>query len=509
MKKSILYLLAGLALGFTACDDKSDLGTMQVNPQEPIVSTEGWAVNLVSGLTSGSTINLDQYADALDTFIPLVTVTTPTDLPSETEVSVIMSVAENTQFFTFVNVPLIEEDGTFGILAQDWEDAFLSIYGKAPDTKENAVRFAVYVTLGSQISRVGDATNYFLPTSFQVKPVDLGMNIEAKYYLYISNYGDGTLASAIEMSNSGVSQYDDPNFSVAVEIPESASGFQWYIIPESAYERAMQESTPIIPGEGWYWAEDPALLNGILVDVESGVSAAGTSYLAGEYLFAVNMYPGPDMAPTYFISLAVATLYTPGEGNNKTYTSGLLSSNDFVNYSGFTCLQKGFHLTSQANTRGMVWGQTTTEDNGMFELQQAGQTLENIYAPETKGLYWLSVNIGSLKYTYQYCETVSVIGIGGDWETDIELEPTTTTGGQAYMVWTGTVDFTEDTTGWKFRTNNGWDTPSLGYSNLEDPYSDLVQGAENNLPMPSDGPGTYTVTLNLRKAPYFCTLVKQ
>ena len=33
--------MAALAFGFTACDDKSDLGIAQENPQEPIVEANG------------------------------------------------------------------------------------------------------------------------------------------------------------------------------------------------------------------------------------------------------------------------------------------------------------------------------------------------------------------------------------------------------------------------------------------------------------------------------------
>ena len=49
--------MAALAFGFTACDDKSDLGIAQENPQEPIVEANG--LTLTPSEAYSSTIDLE------------------------------------------------------------------------------------------------------------------------------------------------------------------------------------------------------------------------------------------------------------------------------------------------------------------------------------------------------------------------------------------------------------------------------------------------------------------
>lgn len=69
MKKSLLYCSALLVLGFAACDDKSDLGVMQTNPQETIMSADGVSVSIASQIESGS-VNLEQLG--ADYIIPVL-----------------------------------------------------------------------------------------------------------------------------------------------------------------------------------------------------------------------------------------------------------------------------------------------------------------------------------------------------------------------------------------------------------------------------------------------------
>ena len=44
MNKSILFMAGIIGLALTACDDKSDLGTMQVNQQPAVIAANGVAI---------------------------------------------------------------------------------------------------------------------------------------------------------------------------------------------------------------------------------------------------------------------------------------------------------------------------------------------------------------------------------------------------------------------------------------------------------------------------------
>lgn len=490
MKKSIFFLLTGLVLGLTACEDKIDYnGVPQVTPQEPVVSEQGWNVNLEPGMSTGSIVDLDSYANTPQTFIPVATVVAPANLPKGSVISLNMMVNDDKD----VIVPLENQNGVYGVTAQAWSDAFRQVYGKSPMPQPNDIQFSIYITIEGQLNRVGSTDTWFSQTVVEVVPIDLNINVEPAYYLLLTNVGDGTIQSAFKMNHvEDKNQYDDPTFSYVYNVPETEGGFQWYVIPESYYEAAMSSGSALVPQEGWLQAADASLMEGDLI--VSG-NPAGYSTFAGEYLFSINMYPGPEMQPTYNISLAVDKLYVYSNGIFKQ----TLKTDNFTTFYGFGALMNGFQITTQNSTRrGSVWGQETTADDGKIQKQEGSTPLQNIYSPEGLGLYWLNVNISSLTYTYQYCKTVSLIGVNNDWENDIQLTPSSN-----YYEWSGTVDFTVEGSEFKFRTNDSWDDkdPNLGGS-----YDDLVNRGDN-LPIP--GLGTYKVTLDLSKLPYSCKFTKQ
>lgn len=507
MKKSILYLLAGLALGLTACDDKSDLGTMQVNPQEPIVSTEGWAVTLQPGVTDNSKIDLNNYSDPQE-IIPLLTVTTPDDLPADYNVEVLAYVSKDDQFVEAAsqtaNILLEKENGVYGISAENWSTLFRQLYGKAPYAEENVLRFAIFVQSGNQLNRVG---GFFETTTLEVTPIDLNINVESTYYLLVTSLGDGTLQSAIQMNhNAETNQYDDPTFTVSVDIPETEGGYKWYIVPQSAYENNDPSS--------FFTAEDPQLFSGNLV-----LGEAQNCNIFGNWVFSINMDPENSATPTYDIVMALEFLYTPWGARNQGFVLGKLKTDDFDNYYGYSHLStKGFQFTGSPNYTGRVWGAPTDGDvEGKMQLQATGEQLEYLKTGITEaGLYWVTAKLSTLTYNTLYLEKVSVIGNlseDNNWATDIELTPSSD-----FYTWTGEVTFEVPNGEWKFRTNNAWNNgkegaeyieyPNLGAKNTDEPYVDLVNNGAN-LPIPVDGVGTYTVTLNLSSLPYSCTLVKK
>lgn len=182
-------------------------------------------------------------------------------------------------------------------------------------------------------------------------------------------------------------------------------------------------------------------------------------------------------------------LYTPGAANDWTQgESQQLSTNDFVNYSGFAYLSSdGFKFTSADNWDGINYG-AGAEEGTLDTDPEAG----NLTVDET-GLYWCDVNIEELTYSATLINSVSLIGGFNDWGGDVELTPS-----DDFLVWTGTLVLESDSE-WKFRMNNDW-TINLGGTD-----NNLTNGGDNL----SNEAGTYTVTLDLSKLPYSCTVVAE
>lgn len=474
MKKLNIFLISALALGFAACDDTSDLGVMQVNPQEEIMSADGMTVTMVAPAT-GDAIKMADYAGKM---IPVVTYTTDNTFPQGAYVGFNLEVATNDKYSDAITIPMQKiDDKTYGVEGDEWDSAFRHLLGKAPYTKDNYIRVSAFAIIDHQISRIGTDNTWFGTKKIAVTPVDLNIQVEEAYYL-VGTICDWKLENAVKFEHSDANQYDDPVFTLAVDIPSDANGFWWKIVPQSAYEAQDWDSL--------YGTEinGDTATEGVLY--EGG--EAGCLNVAGQYLFTINM-----LDCTYTVTQAIPMLYTPGNGNGWGFESGWLNTWDFTNYFGFTHLNGGFKITDRPAWGGIEWG-AGSEDG---KLAVGGG---DIKGPEN-GLYWMNVNIAAETYSWTKIDTIGIIGgfEGNDWTSDeVELTPSAD-----FLTWTGTVTFTKANTEWKFRTNGGWGHPNLG--NSFDELND--DGA--NLGVPADGVGTYDVTLHLATVPYTVTFVKK
>lgn len=501
MKKQILFMLSALALAFTACDDKEDLGIPQVNPQEPIVPATGWVVNLVSPMSSATTLDLDQYAGSPNTIIPIATCEMPAEIPANSTVSMRMEIGADNSFSPSVIVDLIDDNGVYGIMAEDWNASFRQLLGRTPDAHENNFRIAVYVNTGSQVCRVGNSDTWYAPKMLEVTPIDMGIPADTAYYILISSSGTGDVKSAVKMEHDdSYNQYDNTVYSYAADLPVNADGFQWWIIPESSYELNTMEGA-YAPISGSVYSGD-LVMNGEPDDVEIG----------GFYMFSINMYPDTaDHTPTYSITLAVPQLYVPGQGNHNSFDNNWLTTYNYSEYFGFVHLDGSFRLTDRPSRDGMVWGKG--DENNSIKLNGG-----NIPGPSKGGLYWMNVNLASLTYSWIQIEGIGIVGsFNEEFQFDSEdCYVTLTQDPSSVFIWTGEITFTDPNTEWKIKTNTlnqstgkvewGWN-PNLGYRFEEDPFSDLVNNG-GNLPVPPQGIGTYNLTLDLTIIPYKCELIK-
>ncbi len=481
MKKTILYCAVILTLGFTSCEDKSDLGMMQVNPQETLMAPGSVAVSPAGAIAEGK-VNLD--GDFKDGIVPLITYSVGETFPSGATLEFDVDLAGTEDFANAVTVrmdPIPGVDGTYGVKASEWDDAFRRLLGKSPYAKDNYLRIACYALIGEQRSRiaVGDRPEdiWFASSKVNVTPVDLHINVEEAYYL-VGTQCDWKLENSIRFEHSDLSQYDDPVFTLAVDIPAELAdaGWWWKIVPQSAFE--TQDWNGVYGPE----KDGDSSLKGVLY--KGG--QAGALKVAGQYLFTINM-----LDCTYEVTQAIPMLYTPGGGNGWNFTTGMLDTYDFSNYFGFAHLNGEFKITDRPEWGGIEWGAGDAEGS----IKQGGG---NISGP-ADGLYWMNVNISNLTFSTKAIDSIGVIGSfpGNNWVGNfVELKPT-----DDILVWTAEITFTDASTEWKFRTNGAWEAPNLGNE-----YDHLTNDGAN---LKAPGVGTYDMTLDLREVPYKVTFAEK
>jgi hypothetical protein len=105
------------------------------------------------------------------------------------------------------------------VSATEWDNWFRSTIGKAPNAKNNYVRFAAYVVEGTSKVRLGGPDTWFAAKAISVTPIALDITIEENYYL-LGTINGWSVAEAIKFNHSEANVYDDPIFTLNFEISE-------------------------------------------------------------------------------------------------------------------------------------------------------------------------------------------------------------------------------------------------------------------------------------------------
>lgn len=442
--------MAALALGFTACDDKSDLGIAQVNPQETVVSAEG--VTVAASDAYKGTIDLENN---INKKISIVSIAEAVDFPEGTEFDMKLVVAKDETMAGAQTLPIVNGQ----VDANELEDIIVEYYGITPEVVTPWMGVEIYANVGSQQSRLGGEGFYYLKQQVNVLPVDAKLDIENTYFL------GGTLSQ--KMEHSDLHAYVDNNFIAVFEVTaaEASAGFKWSIVPGSVEGSATPAQC--------YGPDD----NGALLLGEEGTITA-----PGRYRLVANM-----LEKTYTLSFAYEVLYTPGSGNGWSQANSMqLYTDDYATYFGFTRTGENgvasgeFKLCATLDNWDVNWGL----NNGV--LTPNGDNI--VTAPA--GMWWVKANLNGLSLQTLLLEKIGVIGLNGDWNNDIYLTPSAD-----MLTWTGIITAEGDTE-FKFRLNGGWDA-DLGGS------VEKLVASGSNMPISA---GTYEVTLDLTKVPYTCTL---
>ncbi len=475
MKKSIICLAGAIGLMFTACEDTSDLGSMQVNEKPALVESNGVA----SQFLLGGNIDLANYENLN---LPVLHTEMKNDFPASATNGGVFEVSATPDFdaLNTVEIPMnygevVVEDNlrkaNVEIEGNAWEDAFVTFFGKAPYAKTMYVRYKLYIQDGNQTMILPYQGSDWWPTyTISVTPVDLKYDVRPSYSIFGTFLPD----QGEVMLHGDKHEYDDPNFTAIVSVTEqqAAAGYTLQIAP----------------------TDDPTKLFGVKAGNEEAVSGrleeggVPLRLAEGPWKIEVNM-----ITKVYTITTAIDILYVPSFGNNNSFTRncGTLTTDNFINYSGAAYISKGFGLAGQPRMRGVLYVAGSGEGQ-IVSTTEGRLTEDNMIKMSNEGLYWLDVNLLDMSYSAYYIKTLSIIGSMNGW-TDIDLTPSKAQNSK-YTTWTGEVTFTEADQEYKFRANGDWDGWNLGGS-----ADDLVFKGAN---IPAPGVGTYKVTVNLLTHPY-------
>lgn len=489
MKKIAILSALAICLGLTSCDDNDIIGIPE-NAQQPVFEAKNLTMAPTAEVT-GKTVDLTEYNDA-NKVIPIVDVTA-TDFPTDYNLDFVMQISKDPSFGRFAEVETEMQGNVLTVAPDDLQSAYYSAISKGPKAKDIYVRYAAFAVDpkndANQV-RIGNPDFYFAPgkdgyQTINILPFPSTLVIEDAYYL-LGTINDWSVANAIKFSHSDENVYDDPVFSLKVDITpdQAASGWWWKIVPQSTYETG-----------NWVDADNASF--GVAVNGDEAAEGAlvgrtatedcgaGCYKVAGPMLFKINMEEG-----SYEISLAIEKLYTPGGANSWSQVdSDCLFTTDYVNYAGYAHVSE-FKFTSAPNWDGINYG---FADEGKLSTDGGAG---NITAP-APGFCFVQANIASL--TYSISAPVTTYGLiggatPGGWDASTALTPSANE-----MVWEGDVAMKGGE--YKFRANDAWDI------NLGGSLDNLTQDGSNL--MFSEAEGTYHVVLDLSTYPAKATFTKK
>lgn len=477
MKKIALLSAVALGLAFTACDDTEIIDIPQ-NPAPVEFKVDDLKLTATEQLSSVLDLEAlnNSYANIKVADISLV------NFPSDYELNVVMQMSADDTFSKICEVPASVVDNQIVVNPDDLQGVYVANISKGPKQRTVYARFAAYAVKDQAQVRLGNPDYYWGPFSLIVKPYPSALVIEQNYYL-LGSINGWSVAEAVKLNHSDKDVYDDPVFSIVVNITaqQAADGWWWKIVPESTYVTGnWVDGDNTAFGVAENGSEE---LSGMLVGRTAAQDCgAGCLKVSGPYRLTINLEEG-----TYKFQFAVENLYTPGASNGWTQTSSqMLYTENYADYFGYAYLDGVFKFTSQPNWDGINYGKggadgTLSTDGGAGNLSVG------------TGLFWLHANLAELTYSATEVTTIGVIGDATPkgWDASTALTPS-----ENGLVWSGDIAFAGGGE-FKFRANDNWDI------NLGGSVNDLKQGGSN---LATPGAGTYNVVLDLRTLPYKVTL---
>lgn len=478
MNKLSILLFGALAFGFTACEDSPEVPPVQSNPQPPMYESNQISAAKAGVFASTEVIDLEKYkADKLG--VPVVSFSTTEAFPAGAYPSGTLEISNTSDYATSYKVPVEVTDGIGYATAYDWNVAMQEMFGRAHKEHEIFYRLTGYVNQDGGIYHIGAPNTYIFSGSANVMGFDIGVAISDAYYFLggctVWSVKPEDVVDYKMYHTSSESFYEDPIFRFYINIKPEQGECWWKIAPQEALTGNDETGYPMCLGPS---EDGNTNLQGTLVEGSETGNAAGKIEGSGTYCIEFDA-----IAQTYNIyqtDVEIPYLFTPGVASGwERYSSQWLQW-----IGGKSAYMAPIKIDGEVKFMDIVapgyggtsWNICPNYGGADGKLVLGG---ENIKVDKT-AIYFVTADLNNLTYDLTEVTSIGVIGVGGDWNNDIELTPS-----QDLLKWSAKVELKGEA--WKIRFNHGW---AYSYGNK---INDLVFDGGNI----SGYEGTYTVTFDM------------
>ncbi len=433
-------MLGALAMAAASCDDKSpEVPAMQANPQEPILAAGDIEAVVIGPLAETGVFALE----TAPVNVEVVTTTATADLPEGATVRYVFELANSADFTSVKEVPVTMNSGVAVVSSADWNEAHIALFGKSPKEKTAYWRIPVYVDLDGTSYRYSSTDYYAAQGSIVETCKDAGFTISSAYY-FVGTLNGWSIAAAdaapFKFDHSAADVYDDPVFTLKIEITEEQleeAGYQiWWKI-------ASQEA---IDDQNWdilYGPEENGDENLAGMLFGDGAGQSGVITESGKFNVVINMEEmtydiQPILLPDYVAVPSNANGW--GEGGPRLWYTNNETKPYFYGCAVVNNTDGGYKF---------IWDGTWIGfDESTGKLSPSAS--DNIRAPkDANTLYWFTVNTVDMTYTIDEVTSIGVIGDFNSWAADVNMTPDAT-----LLKWSADVNLSG---AWKIRVNENWD----------------------------------------------------
>lgn len=492
MNKISTILGLALCLGFSACNE-FDLPNPpgQSNPEVPVFNVADLAIE-----QGAKTIDLPACVETSQNVV-LAKITNASNLAEPYQYLFEVEVADNADYTDAVKIDATVEGENIVLLPSDLNSLIYKNFTKDPSDISIWTRMSAYAVYGNTKVRLGDADKYFGDNyTFLVLPFSPAQVIEPSYYLLTRTVGatawDVTAAQQFTHTSDD-SQYDNPTFMIKIDVP--AGGLEWAVLPGSNFDAANLNTV--------YGVTEADEIDGYLVAANGETAVAGVIAEESPYSITVNMD-----THAYSVAFAYDYLYVITGGTVDFNKARKLTTENFLNYTGFARLQNKWYLTGQANLDGALFkanGESTVDDAGKIKgdilmTNKADEEAEDNVAAD--GLYYINVNLGMMNYVATRVNFISLVGEFNGWNQveSVDFTPSSTS-----LVW-NLKDIDLPVGQLKFCCNHAWDLDFGAETETTDKTGDLVFKGKN---ITIDEAGKYDIKLNFNTVPPTYTFTKK
>ncbi|HBX44539.1 Outer membrane protein SusF domain-containing protein [Limibacterium fermenti] len=491
MKRIYLYGMLLVVLFAGACSDDvydHEAAAPQSYPQETEQSVDGFTFALGAGVTSPIVLTEEDLEKA--TALEAVTTTATPELAEGAYLTFKLEASDTKEFTSSIELPSTSDNNTVTVTAPDLDEAVKSLYGKAPNARELYLRANYYIVDGT--------ISVLMPTPVVLGPVTVtpvAPVIETEYYLIgdVNGWGFDKL-DQYKFDHSGKDVYEDPIFTLLVEIP---SGSYFKIVPKSSKEAGSWDGVLGNPTDG-----NTALEGELIVEKAQAMRIeepgwARITLNMMEYTYSIQLL-GYTKDVIYMTGDAITSL--PGWKNETAQLGNGLQVLFADNSTADSKYTFTAHFTGgkaqKFPVNAGVWNPCWGYKDGALVLEDNSP---NLSGPATDGYYTLKLDFGAktaeyMPYTGNVSVTYNTMGVigtatAGGWDADTDLTQVTD------HIWTGNA--IELKAGeLKIRANDAWEV-SWGPASEEEQNSSFGLGTTaNGKNIIIETAGTYYIALN-------------